>query len=319
MLFTEQNLNYGNAMSILDNAAYLNESESMIHPQTIPVKEVSRLGYGVVRFDDVDSLAEAYGCDYIDAMYAIAESSNMNPEYLAVAVPEEDIIAYPEIVNELANIVVQPLSEYDFGYRYVDMCLEAWDNTGNESYLDAIIDDSCLEEAAVLLEEEEGDKPQGDQDPTLWQKIKGAPKALWNAEKDYGSSLKTAWGAGNKTEADKAEGDADGKRGFFTRQKDRLAAIGSAMWANKKMTAANAAVAGAGAYGVYRFAKYVKEARNRPKSWIGKKIAALRSIYQKWMQQAQKNPKKAGIIKSACAKLLSIIDALMAQLQRAAG
>ena len=317
MLFTEQDLNANNAWTILENATYLSEDESIVNPQTIPVKEVSRLGYGVVRFDDVEKLSEDYGCDYIDAMYAIAEASDMNPEYLAVSVPEEDIIAYPEIVNELANIVIQPLSEYDFGYRYVDMCLEAWDNTGDEGYLEAIVDDSCLYEAAALLEEEEAAQKQTD--PTLWQKVKAAPRALWNAEKAYGSALKTAWGAGNKTEADKAEGDAEGKRGFFGRQKDRLSAIGSAMWANKKMTAANAAVAGAGAYGVYRFAKWVKEARNKPKSWIGKKVAALRSIYQKWMQQAQKNPKKAGIIQSAAAKILSIIDALLAQLQRAAG
>ena len=314
MLFTEQDLNANNAWTILENATYLSEDESIVNPQTIPVKEVSRLGYGVVRFDDVEKLSEDYGCDYIDAMYAIAEASDMNPEYLAVSVPEEDIIAYPEIVNELANIVIQPLSEYDFGYRYVDMCLEAWDNTGDEGYLEAIVDDSCLYEAAEILMEDNFDDAKAafeSQDKETQKKNTLDSNGILNnaTGKKYSPFRPMA-----NLYAD-AKSSMSNAEGFTGKAK----ALGGAMWRNKLGTASAAGVAGAGAYGVYRFAKWVKEARNKPKSWIGKKVAALRSIYQKWMQQAQKNPKKAGIIQSAAAKILSIIDALLAQLQRAAG
>ena len=61
MLFTENDLNYVNALDLLEEATYLSEDESIINPATIPVKEVKRLGYGVVRFDDVDKLSEDYG------------------------------------------------------------------------------------------------------------------------------------------------------------------------------------------------------------------------------------------------------------------
>ena len=58
--------------------------------------------------------------------------------------------------------------------------------------------------------------------------------------------------------------------------------------------------------------------KNRPKSFIAKRIAALRSLYQKMLYDAQYNPSKAGIIKQAAAKVLGIIDKLMAVLQKAA-
>jgi len=336
MLFTEQDLSMTNAMDILNEANYLSESESMINPKTIPVKEVSRIGYGVVRFDDVDRLAENYGCDYIDAMYAIAEASDMNPEYLAVAVPEEEIIAYPEIVNELANIVIQPLSEDSFAYKYVDMCLEAWDNTGDEDYLEAIVEDYCLEEAAMILNEltqEDIDQLQAKnraEHPELYEDNQvglgksakedtsktppnpaaAAPAGGGGRLSRYWNSIKGAYGkAGSDIKA------AWGQEGI----KNKATALGKAAWGNKAVIGGTAAgVAGLGA-AIYAGQKYIREARNKPKSWIGKKIAALRSVYQKWMQAAQKNPQKAGAIKSAAAKLLAIIDALLAKMQKAAG
>ena len=324
MLFTENDLNYVNALDLLEEATYLSEDESIINPATIPVKEVKRLGYGVVRFDDVDKLSEDYGIDYIDAMYAIAEASDMDPEHLAVSVPEEDIIAYPEIVNELANIVVQPLSENDFEYQYVDMCLEAWDNTGDESYLEAIVEDYYLEECAnILLEEINADYELDETRPFGYKKWYGKPyMAVRDTVNNVGAEYKDLWQdlkQGARGTKVNLSGDRD-KHGIVDKTAwERVKGVGSAFGKHKAATAGAVAAAGAAGYGVYKFANWVKEARNKPKSWIGKKIAALRSIYQKWMQQAQKNPKKAGMIKSACAKLLSIIDALMAKLQNAVG
>ena len=330
MLFTENDLNYVNALNLLDEATYLSEDESIINPATIPVKEVSRLGYGVVRFDDVDKLSEAYDIDYIDAMYAIAEASDMDPESLAVSVPEEDIIAYPEIVNELANIVVQPLSEDSLAYQYVDMCLEAWDNTGDDEYLEAIVEDYCLDEAVdILLERVSLVRPMGyKQDPeatsTKISKFVGSHGGDWlrqgidNIGSEYGDLWSDIKSGGSKTYVN-LSGEKK-THGIKTRTNwERVKGVGSALGKHKAATAGAAVAAGAGAYGVYKFANWVKESRNKPKSWIGQKIAALRSIYQKWMMEAQKNPKKAGIIKSACANILSIIDALMQRLQTAAG
>lgn len=60
---------------------------------------------------------------------------------------------------------------------------------------------------------------------------------------------------------------------------------------------------------------------NKPKSMIGKKIAALRSIYSKFMKRAQasKDSGVAAKLKKVAAKILSIIDKLMGYLQNKAG
>ena len=173
MLFTEEELYSINPLDILDECMYLGYDESLIDPRTVPVTENTRLGYNIVRFDDVDTISESYGIDYIDAMYSIAENNNIDPNDLAVSVPEEDIIAYPELVNELANIVIEPLSENSLAYGYVTACLEAYNNTGNEDFLRAIVEDSCIDDYVYMLLEEEN---QDNDDPTkssLWGRIKG--------------------------------------------------------------------------------------------------------------------------------------------------
>ena len=65
---------------------------------------------------------------------------------------------------------------------------------------------------------------------------------------------------------------------------------------------------------IYAINKY----RNQPKSVIAKRIAALRHVYAKFMENARRNPAKAGVFKRAAAKLLSVIDRLLAFLQRKA-
>ena len=109
---------------------YLTEEESNINPTTIPIKENSRIGYGVVRFNDIDALAESYGVDYID------------PNDIAISIPEEDIIAYPELVNEVSNIVIEPINENDIEVQFVYECVDSYVNTGNEEYLQTIMEDS---------------------------------------------------------------------------------------------------------------------------------------------------------------------------------
>ena len=308
MLFTESDLNSTNVWNLLENANYLDESESLISPKTIPVKENSRLGYGVVRFDDVDRLSESHGCDYIDAMYMIAEASEMNPEYLAVAVPEEDVIAYPEIVNELANIVIQPLSEDSLAYNYVDMCLEAWDNTGDEGYLGAIVEDYCLDEAIQLLIES-----ASAQDAVFGPGLVATDDDKYTAS----AAIQNGKTTGNLKDDLKIVQNAPGTSKVGKAKMAKNALVNAAKRNKKNIAIGAGAAAGAGALALGY--KWVKQARNKPKSWIGQKIAALRRIYQKWMQAAQRNPSKAGMIKSVCAKILSIIDALLAKLQSVAG
>ena len=74
--------------------------------------------------------------------------------------------------------------------------------------------------------------------------------------------------------------------------------------------------AGAIGAGIYAVNKY----RNAPKSVIGKRIAALRKIYNKWMRQAANGgPGIKAKLKQAAAKLLQVIDKLMGFMQKKAG
>lgn len=138
MLFKQEDLavsSIDEAANILNDAVYLTESESFLSPKAIPVVENTRIGAGVVNFEDVYRLSEENGVDYIDAMYAVAEANEIDPEQLAVAVDEADIIADPWIVNELANVVIRPVSEESTAYQFCSMCLEAYLDTEDEYFL----------------------------------------------------------------------------------------------------------------------------------------------------------------------------------------
>ena len=95
MLFRQEDLavsSIDEAANILNDAVYLTESESFLSPKAIPVVENTRIGAGVVNFEDVYRLSEENGVDYIDAMYAVAEANELDPEQLAVAVDEAEIL-----------------------------------------------------------------------------------------------------------------------------------------------------------------------------------------------------------------------------------
>lgn len=69
---------------------------------------------------------------------------------------------------------------------------------------------------------------------------------------------------------------------------------------------------------MYRHLK--KEAEHKPKSWIAKKIASLRKVYEKWLNLAkvERYRDQAGLIKRAATKILEVIDYLLKKLQNKA-
>ena len=44
-------------------------------------------------------------------------------DHLAVSVPEWKIIADPEIVNELSNVIVAPISDQNPIYQFCEACI----------------------------------------------------------------------------------------------------------------------------------------------------------------------------------------------------
>lgn len=126
------------AADILNESVYLDESESILSPVTIPVVENARIGANVVAFADVERLAEDHGADYIEAMQAIAEANEIDMDHLAVSVPEWKIIADPEVVNELSNVIVAPISSGHPIYQFCEACIDTAIEEDDECYLEAM-------------------------------------------------------------------------------------------------------------------------------------------------------------------------------------
>lgn len=143
------------AADILNESVYLDESESLLSPVAIPVVENARIGANVVAFADVERLAEDHGVDYIDAMVGIAEANGIDMSHLAVSVPEWKIIANPEVVNELSNVVVAPISKNNPVYQFCEACVDMAIQEDEESYIDTILMGVITEEG--YLETKKGE------------------------------------------------------------------------------------------------------------------------------------------------------------------
>jgi len=144
MLFRQEDLNtydpIQEAADILNESVYLTEEEILSSPITVPVVENTRLGANVVAYEDVERLAEDYGVDYIDAMQAIAEANEIEVDDLAVSVPEWKIISSPGIVNELANVIVTPISTNSEVYRFCEACVNAiLEDSENQEYYENLL------------------------------------------------------------------------------------------------------------------------------------------------------------------------------------
>lgn len=173
MLITESQLNRSTSFqNILDEAVYLNEAESALSPVAIPVVENSRIGAAVVNFTDVERLAEENCMDYFEAVDAIAEANQISATDIAVAVDEARIIMDPEIVNECHNVVVRPISENSDAFIFVDMMLEAFENTGDVTFMN------------MLVEEGEGDSAEQAKD------VQAATSDSAKGEKEVGTIRK---------------------------------------------------------------------------------------------------------------------------------
>ena len=188
MLFKQEDLNrydpIQEAADILNESVYLDESESILHPMAIPVVENARIGAHVVAFEDVERLAEDYGADYIDAMQAIAEANEIEMDSLAVSVPEWKIIADPEVVNELNNVIVKPISSNSAVYQLVEACIDAAveedEETVNESYIELLVE-SVEDNGRTVFGDKEGTDANrwgGKGDPSKIKELLNKAKSL---------------------------------------------------------------------------------------------------------------------------------------------
>ena len=152
MLFKQESVQ--EAADILNESVYLTEEESIMNVNTIPIIENSRIGANVIRFSSLEKFSEDNCLSYIDAIQTIAESHNIDPNTLAVDIPEWKIIEDPELVNEVSNIIVSPISNSNPVYQFVETCIDATMETGDETFMEEVenvlleISDDTIKSAA---------------------------------------------------------------------------------------------------------------------------------------------------------------------------
>lgn len=205
MLITESQLNRSTSFqSILDEAVYLNEAESALSPVAVPVVENSRIGAAVVNFSDVERLAEENCMDYFEAVDAIAEANEISATDIAVAVDEARIIMDPEIVNECHNVVVRPISENSDAFIFVDMMLEAFENTGDVTFMNMIVNET---EGGDSAQQSENVANANGTDAAKGEKEVGTIRKWLDKIKEYAYTKPKEWIA-NKIAALNAKAEA---------------------------------------------------------------------------------------------------------------
>lgn len=295
--------------SILDNAVYLTESETMNNPAICPVIENSRLGIYIAPFTSVSGLMETYDIDGDTALAWVAESNGVDPDAITVSINDYDIIAEPNIVNEFSHYVVNPISEDSAAYQLMEACLDGYFNTGDEGYLDYYVEDALFDEETdySLLNESWGGKA-----------LRKAGEFIGSVGQSAGkhtSSNFITTGLGKLGQKFTNAGATVGSKavGLGNKFDEKIATslpyravarVGSIPLKHKKLTAV------AGGIYAYKHRKQIKAA-------IASKIAALRDKTQQLQQQqaAAATPEQKGIIQRAIDKIKQMINALIAKLK----
>ena len=127
-----------NALSILDEAVYLEEEEVAVDPRQIPVIMMNE-DVGVVDYNYVEQLTETFGCSIDEGLDIISETNNMLDKSLYVALQEYKAILDPSLITE--STVLIPISHDDLAYRFCEAAIDAYLESGDEGFLMAILDE----------------------------------------------------------------------------------------------------------------------------------------------------------------------------------
>ena len=352
-IFQELDTSMYDGIAILENASYIPKNIAV--PRNVPVVE-SGDNY-IAKFSDVAIVAEDYDLSYLDALTCIAEGNDIDPDSIYVAIDEADIICNPDIVNEFTVgddnlVVVNPISEYSYAYRICEAACQLMEETGDENYLLALIDEAVGGNQKSL--EQIKTKPNGDivgthEYNTYMQDIDRIAANKKLSDEDRSGLTKIAK-ATLQHSYDKHQKSKEKNKELGEKRAEKKGILGSLKTIAKRkgQTTYRAArdtiknnkgkigfglgLGGASllAYGYKKYkdnkemnklAEIQRQMANAPKSWIAKKIASLRSLYHNYLQKARlaKATGQAGLFTKIAHKILSVIDALMKKMQNMAG
>lgn len=325
----------------------------------VPVVENSNTSLYHIDSKYLKTIAEDYDLELQDAFDVVCEEDSINPDYAALIVEEYELLEDPTMLNDFEHrFFMKECSSNSPEYKLAEACFEEYLNTFDESVFDAILDEAAPNFTLVGGVANNIDKPKptkpnypltvanggrGNLTTTgsrtsnaepgeLVVRGNTAPAVGSRGTSKSGNSKPniidiTAYSTSTDKTSNKNQKQDYSYAGRSTRtgtntgtgesnsKSSRLRKIGR--YGLKGLAALGVATA---AYDSINGAiKGAQNYRNRPRTWLAKKIAALRKLYSKWMNKASNaDPKKANIIKRACAKLLKVIDKLMAKLQQAA-
>lgn len=285
--------------SILNNAVYLTESETMNNPTICPVIENSRLGIYIAPFTSVSGLMEAYNIDGDSALAWVAESNGIDPECITVSINDYDIIAEPEIVNEFSHYVVNPISEDSAAYKLMEACLDNYFETGDEGYLDYYVEEALFNEEADITLLDEG--------------AKDVAMRVVGAGRNFLGKAGVKFGKFSNSLVSKGDAIDNTARGIKNRVTGSLPFRAVKSVATFPLRHKKLSVVAGGIY-AYKHRKQIKAA-------IAAKIAALKDKTMQLQQQqaAAATPEQKGIIQRAIEKIKQMINNLLTKLKSLRG
>ena len=305
MLFGDSNAI--NPLMMLDSLVYLEPNESNLTEEMVPMIENARLHTVLV-----------------DYCYA-KELPYVN---------EAEVVLNPSILNEYKHMVVRPISEDDKEFRFVeDACLvyfneDSGNGSSNQNRFNIVTifqnkrrvlnpnaplmkDINTVDQVVSILHQLFPNLNPHFLNRAKIQKALDKKKHFGNFTDQFIVDLVglpvPKFGLNPKVEAPPK---VPTLQSYLGRAKD-------ALWDNKGKISAGL-VAAAGAAGLYKYISHKLE--SKPKSAIGKRIAALRHIYTSWMERAKRStePGIAAKLHKAAATILQVIDMLLSKIQNSA-
>lgn len=315
MIFKESDLNINNA-NFLDDCVYLTEDESKINISTIPVMENTRLNASLVDISYVEKLAEENGISLIDAVNAIQEQNDI--DNISVVIDEERIISDPDIVNEINNVIIKPMSENDPVAVYVESVCDAYLESQDTKVFDNILDENKLTYGLRRLKTKmtTDDINSNANLKRLGKRslINGligtilSDKLVDMVNDDKNNDINNLNQYATNYKMSQSE--------YNEALKDLLDSYKTIADGSKRL----GAVPAAAAQGVNMINAVVQHFRSKPKNIVEKVIIKLRRIYHSWMLKAR-DARKSGegnIFKNSASIVLQIIDKLLGLIQKGA-
>jgi hypothetical protein len=288
----------------LNEAVYLTQEESTISPAEITVRENSNLDCNTVLYEDVLRISDQYDCSLNEAIEKIAEANDIPSCLLAVDLKEDMAILYPEVVDEMYQVVISPMSENDPIGVYVESVV----NEAIEK------DDESIIESAFLTE--------GTANKIANALIGAGAAGVAGATYGFNKKAKHWQNLGGKYGAELGQfrdpNAIDDRTDLMDLGKGSgiLMAIGGGIKVGDRTAD--------------KIGNLYDKYKNRPKNVIAKVIAKLRSVYEKVKNRMsreaesgksglfKKDSKVVNTLKKVAAKILTTIDKLMTAMQKTA-